>query len=65
MTWADVRRIAEAAMQTQQTLARMIVERLEQDAREHERNFASPAGRIPTRHLVVDDLLPADIAREF
>jgi Rps23 Pro-64 3,4-dihydroxylase Tpa1-like proline 4-hydroxylase len=52
-------------MATQQTLVRMIVERIEREAGELARRFASPPGGVPTRHLAIDDLLPEEVAREF
>jgi Rps23 Pro-64 3,4-dihydroxylase Tpa1-like proline 4-hydroxylase len=52
-------------MDAQRTLARMIVERLEREADALARRFASPAGGAPTRHLVIDDLLPERVAGSF
>lgn len=52
-------------MITQETLVKLIVERLEHEEVELARRFASPSDNIPTRHLAIDDLLPVEIAREF
>jgi len=52
-------------MSTKETLARLIVERLERDTAELARKFAAPSGGVPTRHLAIDNLLPGEIAREF
>ncbi len=52
-------------MDMQQTLARMIVERLELEADELAHKFASPSETTPTRHLAIDGLLPEALAREL
>jgi Rps23 Pro-64 3,4-dihydroxylase Tpa1-like proline 4-hydroxylase len=52
-------------MSMQQTLARIIVERLEREADELARRFASPSATAPTRHLAIDGLLPEALARDF
>jgi Rps23 Pro-64 3,4-dihydroxylase Tpa1-like proline 4-hydroxylase len=52
-------------MNTQQTLARMIVERLAREEGELARQFASPSAGVPTRHLAIDNLLPEEVARAF
>jgi Rps23 Pro-64 3,4-dihydroxylase Tpa1-like proline 4-hydroxylase len=50
---------------SQETLVRGIVERLGTEAAELARRFATPPAGSPTRCLVVDNLLPDEIARGF
>jgi Rps23 Pro-64 3,4-dihydroxylase Tpa1-like proline 4-hydroxylase len=52
-------------MSMQDTLTRLIVERLERDGSELARRFASASGEVPTRHVAIDNLLPEEIARGF
>ncbi len=52
-------------MITQEALAHLIVERLQRDEAELTKTFAASSADIQTRHLVVDNLLPEDVARGF
>jgi len=52
-------------MITEEALASLIVEKLKKNAPELQAAFANSGTDIQTRHLVVDDLLPEDIAGHF
>jgi len=49
----------------QQTLVRLITQRLEQDKEALENMFSQRSGDIPTRYAVVDNLLPAELAKNI
>lgn len=48
-----------------QTLVRIISQRLEQNANVLEKMFSRRNGKIPTRFLIIDDLLPTGLARDI